>query len=121
VQNGLAYLILGTGGCALAWRITTLALRSFLIHMPVIPAPARRSELVAYLPRRQRTLPVDVGEVEDCPSIVLTIQRLMQALGAYSFLVWVSGMRVLKHVPAAINSLHALVSGAARPGELDQF
>jgi aminoglycoside/choline kinase family phosphotransferase len=118
VRNGLAYLIDFQG---MRPGLAEYDLASLFFDPYVDLSESERSELVRHYLRRQREHGVDVERVETVLPLC-AIQRLMQALGAYGFLGLVKQHAAfLKHVPAAINSLQALVSG--RPGleELDRI
>jgi aminoglycoside/choline kinase family phosphotransferase len=85
-------------------------LASLLFDPYVTFSRAECEELLAdYESKRAANLPV-ASDFRDVFRLC-GIQRLMQALGAYGFLGLVKGNKAfLEHIPAALESLRALVS-----------
>jgi aminoglycoside/choline kinase family phosphotransferase len=107
MRNSLAYLIDFQG---MRPGLPEYDLASLLFDPYVDLSSAERDELISYYREKQaengRTIN---GEFDDLLKLC-AMQRLMQALGAYGFLGLVKGHKhFLKHVPAAMTSLHSIV------------
>jgi len=83
-----------------------------LIYDPYIDlTEAERTELIAYYREQQIENGVALNGGFDSRLRLCAMQRLMQALGAYSFLGLAKGHKhFLEHVPAAIRSLRHIVT-----------
>ena len=83
-----------------------------LVYDPYIDlTEAERTELIAYYREQQIENGVALNGGFDSRLRLCAMQRLMQALGAYSFLGLAKGHKhFLKHVPAAMKSLRHIVT-----------
>ena len=108
VRNGLAYLIDFQG---MRPGLAEYDVASLLYDPYVTLSDEERAELVQYYIERQREFGVDVAAQFEEVLPLCAMQRLMQALGAYGFLGLVKKHEsFLQHIPAALNSLHQVVS-----------
>jgi aminoglycoside/choline kinase family phosphotransferase len=82
-----------------------------LLYDPYVDlTEAERAELITYYREQQVKRGITIDGDFDSRLRLCTMQRLMQALGAYSFLGLVkSHTHFLKHVPAAMKSLRSTV------------
>ena len=102
IRNGQACLIDFQG---MRPGLPQYDLASLLYDPYVVLSDAEREELLSYY--RQDCRGNDFAEV----LTLCAMQRLMQALGAYGFLGLVKGQTAfLLHIPAAINSLRAVIT-----------
>ena len=84
-------------------------------------AESERTELTAYYRGRQLENGIAINGEFDLKLRLCTMQRLMQALGAYGFLGLVKGHKhFLKHVAAAMHSLQCAVAEIDGLTELDR-
>jgi len=92
-----------------------------LLHDPYVDvAESERAELIAYYRGRQLENGMTIDSDFDLKLRLCAMQRLMQALGAYAFLGLVKGHdHFLKHIPAAVRSLHRVLSGIDGLEKLD--
>ncbi len=107
IRNSLAYLIDFQG---MRPGLPEYDLASLLFDPYVDLSKAERDELICYYREKQAANGRIIdGEFDDILQLC-AMQRLMQALGAYGFLGLVKGHKhFLKHVPAAMTSLAAIV------------
>jgi aminoglycoside/choline kinase family phosphotransferase len=104
IRNGQACLIDFQG---MRPGLPQYDLASLLYDPYVVLSEAERSELLGYY---RHDCGGDHGENFDEVLKLCGMQRLMQALGAYGFLGLVKGQTAfLSHIPAAINSLRAVM------------
>src|SRR5262249_32069344 len=108
IRNGQAYLIDFQG---MRPGLAEYDLAS-LLYDPYVDLPeSERRELTAYYRGRQLENGLAINGDLDVKLPLCTMQRLMQALGAYGFLGLVKGHKhFLKYVPAAMQSLHRVVA-----------
>lgn len=107
MRNSLAYLIDFQG---MRPGLAEYDLASLFFDPYVDLSSAERAELAAYYKEKQAENGRTVGDQFEDTLRLCAIQRLMQALGAYSFLGLVKGHKhFLKHMPAAMKSLHSIV------------
>ena len=86
-------------------------LASLLYDPYVDVTEAERSELISYYREQRRKSGTTCDEDFDCKLRLCAAQRLMQALGAYSFLGLVKGHKhFLQYIPNALSSLRAVVA-----------
>lgn len=106
IRNGQAYLIDFQG---MRPGLAEYDLGS-LLYDPYVDLPdTERAELIAYYRARQLENGIVINGDFDLKLRLCAMQRLMQALGAYAFLGLVKGHKhFLKHVPAAMKSLHRI-------------
>ena len=85
---------------------------SSLLYDPYVDLPeAERSELAGYYRQQQLERGIAINADFGLKLRLCAMQRLMQALGAYSFLGLVKGHKhFLKHIPAALKSLQLIVA-----------
>ena len=115
VRNGQAHLIDFQG---MRPGLAEYDLASLLYDPYVTLAPEERTQLLEYYWSRRKD-----GDATARPEILgyCTMQRLMQALGAYGFLGLVKGSRsFLRHIGPAIESLHALIAKQPRLQKLER-
>jgi aminoglycoside/choline kinase family phosphotransferase len=108
VRNGQAHLIDFQG---MRPGLAEYDLGSLLYDPYVVLPESERTELIAYYRARQLENDVAIGGEFDLKLRLCTMQRLMQALGAYGFLGLVKGHKhFLMHVAAAVHSLQRTVA-----------
>src|SRR5437870_6584749 len=108
VRNGQAYLIDFQG---MRPGLAEYDLASLLYDPYVDLAGAERAELIAYYRARQIENGIAIDGDFDLKLRLCAMQRLMQALGAYSFLGLVKGHKhFLEYIPNALRSLRAAVA-----------
>src|SRR5437667_1376536 len=118
IQNAQAYLIDFQG---MRPGLAEYDLASLLYDPYVDLTEAERAELIAYYREQQIKNGITVNGEFDSKLRLCAMQRLMQALGAYGFLGLVKGHKhFLKHVPAAVRSLHSIVAKIDRQTELEK-
>jgi N-acetylmuramate 1-kinase len=109
VQDGQAYLIDFQG---MRPGLAQYDLASLLFDPYVELSEAERDELTEYYLARRGPSAETTEEGFKTVLTLCAMQRLMQALGAYGFLGLVKGHGAfLRHIPTAIYSLEAIVSG----------
>ena len=114
IRNGQAYLIDFQG---MRPGLAEYDLASLLYDPYVDLTEAERAELIAYYREQQIKNGMTINGEFDSKLRLCAMQRLMQALGAYSFLGLVKGHRhFLKHLPAAMKSLRSI---AAKIGNIE--
>src|SRR6266403_264665 len=119
VRNGQAYLIDFQG---MRPGLAEYDLASLLYDPYVKLAEAERAELIAYCRERHINNGKPINGEFDSKLRLCAMQRLMQALGAYGFLGLVKGHKhFLKHVPAAMKSLHSVVAEIAGLEKLERL
>ncbi len=107
MRNGQAYLIDFQG---MRPGLAEYDLASLLYDPYVDLTKAERAELIAYYREQQIKKGTTISGDFDSKLRLCAMQRLMQALGAYGFLGLAKGHKhFLKHVPAAMKSLHSIV------------
>jgi aminoglycoside/choline kinase family phosphotransferase len=119
MRGSLAYLIDFQG---MRPGLPEYDLASLLFDPYVDLSSAERAELIDYYRERQAEngLKID-GEFDDILRLC-AMQRLMQALGAYCFLGLVKGHKhFLRHVPAAMKSLRAVVESIDGLQQLEEL
>jgi aminoglycoside/choline kinase family phosphotransferase len=94
-----------------------------LLYDPYVDlTEAERAELIAYCREQQINDGMAINGGFDSKLRLCAMQRLMQALGAYGFLGLVKGHKhFLKHVPAAMKSLHSVVAEVAGLEKLERL
>ena len=108
VRNAQAYLIDFQG---MRPGLAEYDLASLLYDPYVDLSETERAELTAYYRKQQLGNGIAINGEFDMKLRFCAMQRLMQALGAYGFLGLVKGHKhFLKHVPAALKSLHGIVA-----------
>lgn len=108
VRNAQAYLIDFQG---MRPGLAEYDLASLLYDPYVDLSETERAELTAYYRNQQLGNGIAINGEFDIKLRFCAMQRLMQALGAYGFLGLVRGHKhFLKHVPAAMKSLHGIVA-----------
>ena len=118
IRNGQAYLIDFQG---MRPGLAEYDLASLLYDPYVDLTEAERAELIAYCREQQINKGMAVNGESDSKLRLCAMQRLMQALGAYGFLGLVKGHKhFLKHVPAAMKSLHSVVAEIAGLEKLER-
>jgi aminoglycoside/choline kinase family phosphotransferase len=118
IRNGQAYLIDFQG---MRPGLAEYDLASLLYDPYVDLTEAERAELIAYCREQQINKGMAINGESDSKLRFCAMQRLMQALGAYGFLGLVKGHKhFLKHVPAAVKSLHSLVAEIAGLEKLER-
>jgi len=106
MRNSLAYLIDFQG---MRPGLAEYDLASLFFDPYVDLSSAERAELAAYYKEKQAEKARKVADQFEDTLKLCAIQRLMQALGAYSFLGLVKGHKhFLKYMPAAMKSLHSV-------------
>ena len=119
IRNGQAYLIDFQG---MRPGLAEYDLASLLYDPYVDLTEAERAELIAYCREQQVNKGMAVNGESDSKLRLCAMQRLMQALGAYGFLGLVKGHKhFLKHVPAAMKSLHSVVAEIAGLEKLERL
>ena len=118
IRNGQAYLIDFQG---MRPGLAEYDLASLLYDPYVDLTEAERAELIAYCREQQINKGMAINGESDSKLRLCAMQRLMQALGAYGFLGLVKGHKhFLKHVPAAMKSLHSVVAEIAGLEKLER-
>src|SRR5947199_2819753 len=118
VRNGQAHLIDFQG---MRPGLAEYDLASLLYDPYVDLSESERAELTAYYRGRQLENGIAINGDFDLNLRLCSIQRLMEALGAYGFLGLVKGHKhFLKHVPAALKSLQRIVAEIDGLTELDK-
>jgi len=118
IRNGQAYLIDFQG---MRPGLAEYDLASLLYDPYVDLTEAERAKLIAYCREQQVNKGMAVTGESDSKLRLCAMQRLMQALGAYGFLGLVKGHKhFLKHVPAAMKSLHSVVAEIAGLEKLER-
>lgn len=118
VRNAQAYLIDFQG---MRPGLAEYDLASLLYDPYVDLSETERAELTAYYRDQQLGNGIAINGEFDMKLRFCAMQRLMQALGAYGFLGLVKGHKhFLKHVPAAMKSLHGIVSQVDGLTELEK-
>jgi aminoglycoside/choline kinase family phosphotransferase len=118
IRNGQAYLIDFQG---MRPGLAEYDLASLLYDPYVDLTEAERAELIAYCRERHINNGKPINGESDSKLRLCAMQRLMQALGAYGFLGLVKGHKhFLKHVPAAMKSLHSVVAEIAGLEKLER-
>jgi N-acetylmuramate 1-kinase len=118
IRNGQAYLIDFQG---MRPGLAEYDLASLLYDPYVDLTEAERAELIAYCRERHINNGKPINGESDSKLRLCAMQRLMQALGAYGFLGLVKGHKhFLKHVPAAMKSLHFVVAEIAGLEKLER-
>jgi aminoglycoside/choline kinase family phosphotransferase len=118
MRNGQAYLIDFQG---MRPGLAEYDLASLLYDPYVDLAEAERAQLMAYYRARQLENGMAVDGDFDFKLRLCAMQRLMQALGAYSFLGLVKGHKhFLQHVPTAMRLLRAIVAKVDGLTELEK-
>ena len=108
IRNAQAYLIDFQG---LRPGLPQYDLASLIYDPYVALTEAERAELIAYYREQQIENGVALSGGFESKLRLCAMQRLMQALGAYSFLGLAKGHKhFLEHVPAAIRSLRHIVT-----------
>jgi aminoglycoside/choline kinase family phosphotransferase len=108
IRNGQAYLIDFQG---MRPGLAEYDLASLLYDPYVDLVESERAELIGYYRGRQLEQGMPIDHDFDLKFRLCTMQRLMQALGAYGFLGLAKGHKhFLQHVPAAMNSLQAVAT-----------
>jgi aminoglycoside/choline kinase family phosphotransferase len=108
IRNSHAYLIDFQG---MRPGLAEYDLASLLYDPYVDLLKSERAELIAYYRGRQLEHGMAIDPDFDLKFRLCTMQRLMQALGAYGFLGLAKGHKhFLQHVPAAMNSLKNIVT-----------
>jgi len=108
IRNAQAYLIDFQG---LRPGLSQYDLASLIYDPYVALTEAERAELIAYYREQQIKNGVALNGGFESKLRLCAMQRLMQALGAYSFLGLEKGHKhFLKHVPAAMKSLRHIVT-----------
>jgi aminoglycoside/choline kinase family phosphotransferase len=106
MRNSLPYLIDFQG---MRPGLAEYDLASLFFDPYVDLSGAERAELAAYYKGKQAEKARTVADQFEDTLKLCAIQRLMQALGAYSFLGLVKGHKhFLKYMPAAMKSLHSV-------------
>jgi len=119
IRNGQAYLIDFQG---MRPGLAEYDLASLLYDPYVDLTEAERAELIAYCREQQINKGMAINGESDSKLRLCAMQRLMQALGAYGFLGLVKGHKhFLKHVPAAMKSLHSVVAEIAGLEKLERL
>jgi aminoglycoside/choline kinase family phosphotransferase len=119
IRNGQAYLIDFQG---MRPGLPHYDLASLLYDPYVDLAEAERTELIAYYRSRQLENGITIDGDFDLKLRLCAMQRLMQALGAYSFLGLVKGHKhFLQHVPAAMKSLRSTVAKIGNVEPLEEL
>ena len=119
IRNGQAYLIDFQG---MRPGLAEYDLASLLYDPYVDLTEAERAELIAYCREQQINKGMAINGESDSKLRLCAMQRLMQALGAYGFLGLVKGHKhFLKHVPAAMKSLHSVVAKIAGLEKLERL
>ena len=119
IRNGQAYLIDFQG---MRPGLAEYDLASLLYDPYVDLTEAERVELIAYCREQQMNKGMAINGEFDSKLRFCAMQRLMQALGAYGFLGLVKGHKhFLKHVPAAMKSLHSVVAEIAGLEKLERL
>jgi aminoglycoside/choline kinase family phosphotransferase len=119
IRNGQAYLIDFQG---MRSGLAEYDLASLLYDPYVDLTEAERAELIAYCREQQMNKGMAINGEFDSKLRFCAMQRLMQALGAYGFLGLVKGDKhFLKHVPAAMKSLHSVVAEIAGLEKLERL
>ena len=118
IRNGQAYLIDFQG---MRPGLAEYDLASLLYDPYVDLTEAERAELIAYCREQHINNGKPINGEFDSKLRFCAMQRLMQALGAYGFLGLVKGHKhFLKHVPAAMKSLHSVVAEIAGLEKLER-
>src|SRR6266699_5307318 len=118
LRNSLAYLIDFQG---MRPGLPEYDLASLLYDPYVDLTEAERAELAAYYKEKQAEKARTVADQFEDTLKLCAIQRLMQALGAYSFLGLVKGHKhFLKYMPAAMKSLHSIVGQLSGLDQLER-
>ena len=118
IRNGQAYLIDFQG---MRPGLAEYDLAALLYDPYVDLTEAERAELIAYCREQQINKGMAINGESDSKLRLCAMQRLMQALGAYGFLGLVKGHKhFLKHVPAAMKSLHSVVAEIAGLEKLER-
>ena len=118
IRNGQAYLIDFQG---MRPGLAEYDLASLLYDPYVDLTEAECAELIAYCREQQINKGMAINGESDSKLRLCAMQRLMQALGAYGFLGLVKGHKhFLKHVPAAMKSLHSVVAEIAGLEKLER-
>jgi aminoglycoside/choline kinase family phosphotransferase len=118
IRNAQAYLIDFQG---MRPGLAEYDLASLLYDPYVDLAETERAELTAYYCDRHVGSGIAIDSEFDLRLRLCAMQRLMQALGAYGFLGLIKGHKhFLKHVPAAMKSLHGIVAQIDGLSELEQ-
>ena len=119
IRNGQAYLIDFQG---MRPGLAEYDLASLLYDPYVDLTEAERAELIAYCREQHINKGMAINGESDSKLRLCAMQRLMQALGAYGFLGLVKGHKhFLKHVPAAMKSLHSVVAEIAGLEKLERL
>ncbi len=118
MRNSLAYLIDFQG---MRPGLAEYDLASLFFDPYVDLSSAERAELAAYYKEKQAEKARTVADQFEDTLKLCAIQRLMQALGAYSFLGLVKGHKhFLKYMPAAMKSLHSIVGQLSGLDQLER-
>jgi aminoglycoside/choline kinase family phosphotransferase len=118
MRNSLAYLIDFQG---MRPGLAEYDLASLLFDPYVDLSSTERDELICYYREKQAENGRIIDGEFDETLRLCGMQRLMQALGAYSFLGLVKGHKhFLPHVPAAMTSLAVIVSEIGGLEKLDR-
>jgi aminoglycoside/choline kinase family phosphotransferase len=108
IRNGQAYLIDFQG---MRPGLAEYDLASLFYDPYVDLVETERAELTAYYRHRQLENGIVINGDFELKLRLCAMQRLMQALGAYSFLGLVKGHKhFLQYIPNALRSLRALVA-----------
>jgi N-acetylmuramate 1-kinase len=119
IRNGQAYLIDFQG---MRPGLPHYDLASLLYDPYVDLAEAERTELIAYYRGRQLENGITIDGDFDFKLRLCAMQRLMQALGAYSFLGLVKGHKhFLEYIPSALRLLRAVVANIDNLQPLEKF
>src|SRR5438477_6744888 len=119
IRSGQAHLIDFQG---MRPGLAEYDLASLLYDPYVDLTEAERAELIAYCREQQVNKGMAVNGEPDSKLRLCAMQRLMQALGAYGFLGLVKGHKhFLKHMPAAMKSLHSVVAEIAGLEKLERL
>ena len=119
IRNGQAYLIDFQG---MRPGLAEYDLASLLYDPYVELAEMERAELIAYYRGRQPENGITIDGNFELKLRLCAMQRLMQALGAYSFPGLVKGHKpFLKHIPAAMKSLRFIVARIGNVQPLEEL
>ena len=119
IQNRQAYLIDFQG---MRPGLAHYDLASLVYDPYVDLTEAERAELIAYYRGRQLENGITIDGDFDFKLRLCAMQRLMQALGAYSFLGLVKGHKhFLEYIPSALRLLRAVVANIDDLQPLEKF